>query len=241
LKKKRFNPKYEFYVAKFISPKHRHYPRDPQFPSSKEGLIQHFMAAAVEKEMVDCGRSVFISELTELRAELLYLKRNYPEKTFYAGIGTIESGGMQKMFWEYYPNGNPILAQYLRYLLQGGIRSHILRIQSHKYYLERGIGTNIIKELKPTAMGMDMSGSIQTIFIILVAVLVLASSVFLLEILYWRQRNIYMLVKQFFILLAFKVHCIIRRLAKLQVTTQANRTSFLLVKYWKTCNRLKKC
>jgi hypothetical protein len=198
------------------------------------------MAAAVEKEIVDCGRSVFISELTELRAELLYLKRNYPERTFYAGIDTIESGGMQKSFWEYYPDGNPILAHYLRHLLQGGIRSHILRMQSHKYYLQRGIGTNIIKELKPTIIGMDMSGSIQTIFIILVAVLLLASSVFLMEILCGRRRTMYNLVVQFFILLTVKVNCIIVRLAKLQIIVHANRASLLLVKYLKMCNRLNK-
>jgi hypothetical protein len=235
-----FTPRYEFYVAKFISPKYRHYPRDPQFPVSKEGLIQYFMAAAVEKEIVDCGRSVFIAELNELRAELLYLKRKYPERAFYVGNGTIESGGMRKLFWQYRNYGNPILAQYLRHLLQCGTRSHILRIQSHKYYLERGIGTNLIKELKPMLMGMGMSGSIQTIFIILVAILVLASSVFVMEILYGRQRFVYSLFAQFFTLLAVKVYCIISRLAKLQIIVHANRASYLLVIHLKMCNRLKK-
>jgi hypothetical protein len=96
---KRLNPRYQFYVVKFISPKYRHYPRDPQFPRTKLGSIQHLRAAAVEKEIVDCGRSIFIAELNELRAELLYLKRNYPERTFYVGNGTIESGEMQKLLW----------------------------------------------------------------------------------------------------------------------------------------------
>jgi hypothetical protein len=105
---KRFNPRYHFYMLKFISPKYRHYPRDPQFPRSKQGSIQHFRAAAVEKEIVDCGRSKFIAELNELRAELLYLKRNYPEITFYVGNGTIESGEMQKLLWAYHDHGTPI-------------------------------------------------------------------------------------------------------------------------------------
>jgi hypothetical protein len=230
LQPKRFNPRYEFYVVKFISPKHRHYPKDPQFPLSKQGSIQHLMAAAVEKEIVDCGRSIFIAELNELRAEVLYLKRNYPERTFYVGNGTIESGEMRKLLWEYYDYGTPILAQYLRHLLQGGIRTHILQIQSHRNYLERRIGTDFIKEQKQTVAGMGMSGSIQTIFIILVAILVLASSVFLMEILYSRRRFMYRLVEQFFILLAVKVHCITLRLSKLKFFVHASQTSLLLVK-----------
>jgi hypothetical protein len=230
VQQKTLNPRYGFYVAKFISPKYRHYPRDPQFPISKQGSIQHFMAAAVEKEIVDCGRSIFIAELSELRAELLYLKRNYPERTFYVGNGTIESGKMQKLLWKYYGHGTPKLAQYLRLLLQGGIRTHILQIQSNRNYLERRFGTDIIKEQNQTVLGMDMNGSIQTIFIILVAVLVLASSVFLMEILYSRRRTLYTLVEQFVILLAVKVHCIISRIFKLQIIVHADQTSLLLVK-----------
>jgi hypothetical protein len=241
LQKKKFNPRYEFYVVKFISPKYRHYPRDPQFPRSKQGSIQHLMAAAVEKEIVDCGRSIFIAELNELRAELLYLKRNYPEITFYVGNGTIKSGETQKLLWLYYGHGNPILAQYLRHLLQGGIRTHILQIQSHRNYLERRIGTDIIKEQKQTVTEMDMNGSIQTIFIILVAVLLLASSAFLSENLYCRRRTNYIFVAQFFTLFHVKVHCIIIRLSKLQIIVHANQTSLLLVKYLKMCIRLKRC
>jgi hypothetical protein len=114
--------------------------------------------------------------------------------------------------------------------LQGGIRTHILQIQSHRNYLERRIGTDIIKEQKQTVAGMDMNGSIQTIFTILVAVLVLASSVFLMEILYCSRRNIYIFVAQFFILLAVKAHRIIIRLSKLQLIVHENSTSILLVK-----------
>jgi hypothetical protein len=230
LQPKTFNPRYEFYVVKFISPKYRHYPRDPQFPLSKQGSIHHLMTAAVEKEIVDCGRSIFIAELNELRAELLYLQRNYPERTFYVGNGTIESGEMQKLLWQYTGHGTAIPAQYLRDLLQGGFRTHILQIQSHRNYLERRIGTDIIKEQEQTVAGMDMNGSIQTIFIILVAILVLGSSVFSIEILCSRRRTIDILVAQFLKLFAVKVHCIIIRLSKFQIILHENQTSLLLVK-----------
>jgi hypothetical protein len=226
LQPKTFNPRYEFYVVKFSSPKYRHYPRDPRFPRSKQGSIQHLMAAAVEKEIVDCGRSVFIAELNELRAELLYLQRNYPERTFYVGNGTIESGEMQKLLWQYTGHENPILAQYLRHLLQGGFRTHILQIQSHRNYLERRIGTDIIKEQKQTVAGMDMNGSIQTIFIILVAILVLGSSVFSMEILCSRRRTIDILVAQF-------SHCLPLKSTALSLDSlivHANQTSIRLVK-----------
>jgi hypothetical protein len=96
------------------------------------------------------------------------------------------------------------LDHYLKLLLQAGIRTHISSIQSHKTYLERRIGTQIIKEKEPPAMGMAMSGSIQTIFIILSASLVLASFVFIFEFICHRRNIISMIPVQFFIFLAFK-------------------------------------
>jgi hypothetical protein len=105
----RFNPKYEFYVTKFISPKHRHYPREPKFPKSKNFFINHYRAAAVEKEIVTCGRSIFIAESNELQAELRYLQRNYPGTHFYIGNGTIEQGTRRQLIWSYQYHGNPVI------------------------------------------------------------------------------------------------------------------------------------
>jgi hypothetical protein len=55
-------------------------------------------------------------------------------------------------------------------------------------------------------MGMDMNGSIQTIFIILIAVLLSGSCVCLLE--YYRWEAIYMVIGQLFIMLTVKVRSI---------------------------------
>jgi hypothetical protein len=234
---KTFNP---IHVLKFSSLKHRHYPRDPDFPNSKNGLIRHYMAAAVEKEIVACGKSIFIADLNELRAELLYLNRNYPDRLFYVGKGSIEDGSLRKVFWDYRFYGNPITAQYLRYLLQAGIRTHILRIQSHKKYLERRIGTIIIKEMQPTAGGMDMNGSIQTIFIILVAILSLASFVFSFECIHWRRKLIYLLFEYLFVFLAVKIHYRFTWLINFKIIVQINYIFLHLFKYLKTCHRFKK-
>jgi hypothetical protein len=199
----RSNPKYEFYATKFISPKHRHYPREPKFP--KNVFIDHYRAAAVEKEIVGCGKSIFIAESNELQAELRYLQRNYPGRNFYIGNDTIEQGTRRKLYWDYNYFGNPVMAKYLKRLVQTDIRTHILTIQSHKTYLERRVGTKIIKADERPAMGMDMSGSIQTIFIILSAKFVLASFVFLFEFMCHRRKIISMIFEQFFIILAVKV------------------------------------
>jgi hypothetical protein len=217
----RFNPTYEFYVTNFISPKHRHYPREPTFPSSKN-VFDQYMAAAVEKEIVACGKSIFIAESNELQAELRYLQRNYLERKFYVGNGTIEQGTRRKLYWNYQHYGNPVLAQYLKFLLQAGIRTHISTIQSHKTYLERRIGTRIIKEKEPPAMGMDMTGSIQTIFIILSASLVLASFVFIFEFICHRRNIIYMILVEFFIILAFKFRRDFIKLLRFKLVVQAN-------------------
>jgi hypothetical protein len=215
----RFNPKYEFYVTKFMSPKHRHYPKEPKFP--KNVFIDHYRAAAVEKEIVGCGRSIFIAESNELQAELRYLQQNYPGKNFYLGNGTIEQGTRRKLYWNYRDFGNPVMAEYLKRLVQAGIRTHISTIQSHKIYLERRVGTQIIKAEGPPAMGMDMSGSIQTIFIILSANFVLASFVFLFEFMCHRRKIIYMIFEQFFIILAVKVRRNFINLFRLRLIVQA--------------------
>jgi hypothetical protein len=49
-----------------------------------------------------------------------------------------------------------------------------------------------------------MNGSIQTIFIILVAILSLASFVVLFEFIHWRQKSIYLLFEYILVILAVK-------------------------------------
>jgi hypothetical protein len=212
---KGFNLKYVYYISNLISPKHRHYPKDPQFPSSKAGLIQHYRAAAVEKELTACGKSIFIADLKELGPELDYLQTNYPDRTFYRGNSTIEQGRRKKVFWNYSLGGNRVLAHYLKCLLQAGISSHITSIANDKKYLERRIGTKIIKEMERlAAAGMDMSGSIQTIFIISAGILVLASCVFLFECMATRRKTNYIMIEQFFLISAVKVRWLFMKLIK---------------------------
>jgi hypothetical protein len=237
---KRFTPKYEYWLSKLMSIKHRHYPSNPEFPNSKIGLIKHFMAAATEKEVVACGRSIFVAELNELQAELLYLQRNYPDRTFYVGNDTIEKGTQRKLVWEYTNNGDPKLAEYFRILLQAGIRTHVSNILNHKLYLERRIGTAIIKEMETPGGGMDMNGSIQTIFIISAAILLLASSVFLIEFIHYRWKTIHTVVKRCGVMFTVEIRRSFTKPIGFNIIAHSYRAVFLLVKYVKTYYRSRK-
>jgi hypothetical protein len=236
----RFNLKYVYYISNLISPKHRHYPKDPKFPSSKAGLIQHYMSAAVEKELTASGKTIFIADLKELGAELHYLQTNYPDRTFYRGNSTIEQGRRKKVFWNYNLGGNRVLAHYLVRLLQAGIYSPISSLANHNKYLERRIGTKIIKEMERlAAAGMDTSGSIQTIFIISVGILVLASCVFLFECMATRRKTIFIMIEQLFLIFAVKVGWLFMKLIKFKIIVQANHAFFLLRKCFKMCDRFR--
>jgi hypothetical protein len=191
---KMFHPTYVLCVLKFFSPEYRHYPKDPNFQDldEYEDIKENYMDVAIEKEIVACGKSIFIAEVKDLRAELRYLSDNYPQKSFYVGNHTMEMGQKRKLRWEFRNPGTSKVPYYLKLLLQAGIRYAIIRIQNHRKYLRRRKGTQLIKELEVSNILVNMQGSIQTIFIISIAVISLGCLAFLAELVYQRKYRMYM-------------------------------------------------
>jgi hypothetical protein len=225
---------YAFNIKEFFSAKHRLYPRDPNFPKSKDSLIKHYMSAAIEKELVACERSIFLAEAKELNVELRYLRENYPDHNFYVGNGTIENGRKRKLVWYFEYESDFKIAYYFRLLLQAGIRAHILKIQHQKEYMGRRIGTQIIKESEKPKIYMDMNGSIQTIFIILVVLLVLAGCVFLFEFIHNRRTEIYAKVVYSGTKIVVGFRGILLYISRMKVNKLANLSLAFVLKMSKT-------
>jgi hypothetical protein len=185
-----FHRAYAHYVTEFFSPRYRPYPKNPEFKYSNNREIQHFMYAAIEKELISCEKSIFLADSNELRTELAYLKQNYPQIKFYVGNETMELGLKRKLVWNFENQGSSRVPYYLKLLLQAGIRDAVLSIQSHRKYVQRRIGTQLIQmEISPTLV--DMKGPTQTIFIILAAITSLAALLFQLELMYYNRKTIY--------------------------------------------------
>jgi hypothetical protein len=77
----------------------RHYPKDPLFPSPADENVPQYSAAAIEKELVSCARSVLIRDLHELMYELSYLEINYPMKDLYMSTSIFEVDSSKPVFW----------------------------------------------------------------------------------------------------------------------------------------------
>jgi hypothetical protein len=86
---------------------------------------------------------------------------------------------------------------------------------------------------------MDMNGSIQTIFIILVAILSLASFVFLFEFIHWRRKSMYLLFEYFCVILAVRIHYRFTWLIEFKVIVELKYLVLHLFEYFETCHRFK--
>jgi hypothetical protein len=161
--------------------KNRHYPKKPLFPSPVDESIPQYSAAAIEKELVSCGRSVYMGDLHELTYELSYLRVNYPMKGFYLSTSSFEVDGSKPVIWNFRNPGKSKVPHYFRLLRESGIPGFISGIRRHGIFLQRRIGTRFVKESMPNVTSLGISGSIQTIFMILIALLSMATTVFFFE------------------------------------------------------------
>jgi hypothetical protein len=146
----------------FLSPQHRHYPNDPKLV----GETQDYLTAAIEKELTECGLSIYLAERKQLLSEFLYLKLNYPRKRFYLGEDVFNLNGPQWTNWIFSGNGDPKIAEYFRQIFEAGIPDVLRELHFHNEYLVRRKGTELIRKRIKDETSVKMDGSIQTVFII---------------------------------------------------------------------------
>jgi hypothetical protein len=82
---------------------------------------------------------------------------------------------------------------YFKLLIEPGIREGIIGMRKHKYthYLLRRMGTKLVQLTMSMESNAGISGSIQTIFLILVFSLTIAAFIFTIDLFVkkWRIRN----------------------------------------------------
>jgi hypothetical protein len=177
-----FNKLYMHRAVAFFSPRNRHSPRDPEFLNNEKQLMELYSAAAIEKELVACNRSIFMGDSRELKYELSYLIANHPTKGFYMPEETFENGGSNPVLWGFINVGRSKVVRYFKLLIESGIREGITGIRMHKHYLMRRNGTKLILERMQSESSVGMFGSIQTIFFIFLFLLAISSLVFTIEV-----------------------------------------------------------
>jgi hypothetical protein len=171
-------------LVAFFSPHNRHYPKDPEFTAEQSKTVLHYLSSAIEKELVVCKKSIFMGETENLIEENLYLKVNYPRKSFYMADDTFETEGSKPVIWKFVNGGKSKVPYYFRQLIEAGIRRGISGLIKHQYYLRRRIGTKYIHESMSEEASVGISGSLQTIFIIVIGSLSVALIVFSVEFVY---------------------------------------------------------
>jgi hypothetical protein len=168
-------------LVAFFSPRNRHYPEDPEFTVEQSRAIPHYLSSAIEKEVVACKKSIFVGDTKDLIEENAYLKLNYPTKSFYISDDTFETEGSKPVIWKFVNGGKSKVPYYFQQLMESGISQGIAGLRKHQYYLKRRIGTNYIHDSISKVENVGISGSIQTIFFILIGSLSVAFVAFNVE------------------------------------------------------------
>jgi hypothetical protein len=168
-------------LVSFFSPRNRHYPEDPKFTVAQITANRHMLSSAIEKELVACGKSIFMGDTKEIMNEKAYLKINYPMKSFYVSEDTFETQGSKPVLWFFNNGGKSKVRYYFQQLIESGVRQGILGLRNHQFYLKRRIGTSNVRNSMPKQAKLGISGSIQTIFIILFGSLSVTLGVFTVE------------------------------------------------------------
>ncbi|OXA46896.1 hypothetical protein Fcan01_18162 [Folsomia candida] len=153
----------------FFDPRHIHHLRSLQHSHPNQTFLE--VQSHLEKELIQCGKTVFIADSDNIDAELDFLRKYYPAKRFYKGKEIFDHIDFH---WEVIQYGASKVPSYLRALLESGIYRR-LRIEeiNQKYLgrkpLERGL---------QSSLPVQLDGAISTLFILCSGIAVFAMLVF---------------------------------------------------------------
>jgi len=170
------------YRVKFLLPVNRHYPLKPSFEIP---IDTRYAKTAIENELVQCGKSAYVEGPAE--SELKYLSEMYPEKRFYYLKDLIKSG-WSGFKLERLENSKTYVA--LKRCLDSLIFQYFREINLS--YVRRVNGTKLIKKNMKT-FKMDMESQLQKVFVLALAMLLVANGAFFVEYTLTVKFNYYLL------------------------------------------------
>jgi len=137
---------------------------------------------AVEEELVKCQRSVYMERSNQL--EFKYMSENYKSKRLYYLQDRFTSTQIK---WGFYNLRKSKLPFYFSMFLQSGIYHELHKLKLFRDHQTRRSSEIIDRTHKPDIL--DMTSSVQTIFILFLAMTVLAKFSFFLECSYFTYKT----------------------------------------------------
>ncbi|OXA39428.1 hypothetical protein Fcan01_25626 [Folsomia candida] len=134
----------ELTLLSLLNPKHSHEPR----------------MASIETEVVKCGRTAFVSDISDVQEEFKYLKRSYFGVGFYKGRDIL-AGDLYG--WVFEKAGNSKIPKYAKFLFESGIQNRLIGELNDRRFRGRRPPMKVGHTFSTM---MRMNGSIVTFFIL---------------------------------------------------------------------------
>ncbi|OXA42070.1 hypothetical protein Fcan01_23189 [Folsomia candida] len=159
-------------MLNLFDPRNTHHSMDFKYSGKNQTFVQ--LRNNVESELLESGRSVYISKSDIIEAELNFLTKHYPKKRFYKGKEIFQK---DDYFWNMKKVGESKVPKYFKAVAESGIYGRLGLEEIHQKYLGR-------KPVKREKSGGDVTldGAFLTMFIICGGTVALASFAFVVEV-----------------------------------------------------------
>lgn len=182
------------FLLSLVNPKFRWFPKSlmETWKSGAKGYTTH-LKSAIEEELVECGKSVFVASESEIRRYHLHLRKEYPFIFTYIGRNPILREFEALRF--HCPKDSKVL-KYFKYFFETGTYNYYSELYiRNKTWHEKSRISKQIKEKKfkdkswERVKALGLESSVNTLFLILVAILGFGGCVFVGENLKSKDRR----------------------------------------------------
>jgi len=162
------------YVVNIMSPSNKHYPSGHLYKRPWKSI--NYLRGAVEEELTQCHKSVYLEQSNQL--EFKYMSENYKKKRFYY----LQDGYKSRLsVWSFNNLQKSRIHLLFWMFLQSGIFHHLHRMQLLIDHQKRRAVTSEIIKRTEIPQALDMSSSVQTIFILFASMILIAKLAFAAE------------------------------------------------------------
>jgi len=161
-------------LINMMNPSNKYYPSAHTY--KRQWNSSDYPRGAVEEELIKCQKSVYLEQSNQL--EFKYMSESYKKKRFYYLQDQFTS---KKSVWGFYNLQKSRIPFYFSMFLQSGIYHELHKLKLLKDHQKRRYVTEEIINRTQKPQVLDMTSSIQTIFILFAAMSLLAKLAFAAE------------------------------------------------------------
>lgn len=168
-------PKLLHIFALLLNQKIQMVPRDMHLPGQTNLTHKENIRRLIEGEIVECGKSVFVTDHSQVKLEMQYLEKYYPGIDFHVGKDLIQQG---KEGYQFFNARNSKIPGCFRSLVETGIVDRLAAIS----YRQEFRGRQPVKKLIPRiSVKVGLRSGIDTLFVLFGVLLIAAVCCFLAE------------------------------------------------------------